>query len=314
MNKIVSTNKTSPVFLTAVLVAGIIALSSPSFMTTASAQSQPYNGYNSYESEYPPSYGKDNSYYYQSEYPPYAADEYKNKNDYYKSKDSVINQKFKCINNNINIVGADINQLPSNSLANGLAAQGLQDEDDGLDSNSLSQEGNNDDGINLDKNIINVCKNINNILNEPEPEEPLTCEECFGVDSALQAVIAEYLVDITTDTTISFNSDTLIIPGEVDTIEQLCPLLEGHTDSLIKVVIELMVETETTTDFEDSIAALIKCLLEAGVIVEEETPQGVSNIPGGVSNIPGGVSNIPGGVSNIPGGVSNIPGGVINTP
>ena len=247
LKKIVSIKITSAVFLATVLVAGIISLSSPSFMT-ASAQSQPYNGYNSYEPEYPPSYGKDNSYYYQSEYPPYAADEYKNKNDYYKSKDpSVINQKFKCINNNINIVGADINQLPSNSLANGLAAQGLQDEDDGLDSNSLSQEGNNDDGINLDKNIINVCKSINNnVLNAAqEPDEPLTCVEC----------LEKFLTEPQLHDFLDF------FGGRDETPEEFCTVI---------VVTATQFSVRSTLSASgvppETINKVVECLLEAGIV------------------------------------------------
>ena len=54
MSKISSTTKANSVFLATVLVAGIIALSYPSFMI--GAQAQQFNGmdqrYNSYEPEY----------------------------------------------------------------------------------------------------------------------------------------------------------------------------------------------------------------------------------------------------------------------
>jgi hypothetical protein len=53
LRKIVLTKKTSAIFLVTVLVAGIIASISSSFMTVESAQAQPYSGrdnrYNSYE-------------------------------------------------------------------------------------------------------------------------------------------------------------------------------------------------------------------------------------------------------------------------
>jgi hypothetical protein len=64
-NKIVSTKKTSAIFLAAILVAGTIALSIPSFTTTASAQSEPYYRDNSYgpePREYPPEYSDSNNY------------------------------------------------------------------------------------------------------------------------------------------------------------------------------------------------------------------------------------------------------------
>ena len=225
------------------------------------------------DQEYQPSYEKDNTYY-KSEYPPQyaAADDYKKKNDYYKSKDpSGINQKFKCINYNINIVGADINQLPSgNSLADGVAAQGLEDEDDGHDSNSLSQEGNNDNGVNLDKNIINVCKSINNnVLNAQEPE-PLTCEGCFESSGGLQEAIEKGLEIATGTISSSSEGEIIEIPGNVNTIEQLCPLLEGHSDVLVENVIKFIYEIqEPNPNFPQAeIDVLIECLLEAGVIVE----------------------------------------------
>jgi hypothetical protein len=120
LNKIVSIKETSAMFLAIVLVAGIIALSSPSFMTTANALSGPLftedNSYNSYEPrEYPteyadkkynsyestkyeidsyekPSYGNDN--YESTEYPFYKLaykpeyQSYSEKDNYKSSKDS----------------------------------------------------------------------------------------------------------------------------------------------------------------------------------------------------------------------------------
>ena len=65
-------------------------------------------------------------------------------------------------------------------------------------------------------------------------------------------------------------NESLIIPGEVDTIEQLCSLFEGHTDVLLDSVITTFVQQQTGsfTAFAAELDALIECLLEAGVIVE----------------------------------------------
>ena len=287
MSKEVLTKEINAGFLVIVLLAGTFAAISSSFMV--GAQAEPYygmdNNYNNYEQEYgmdsyddKKSYGKDS-----------------NSNDKSKDSSNVIEKKIKCNNINVNVNGfngVEVGTLPT--ALNGLATDEAQATDEGeIGASSFGSGGSGNDGRpSSGQGSDKWCINNNKFVvveaetPEPEPEEPLTCEECFGVDSALQAVIAEYLVDVTIDVTFGFNSDELTIPGEVETIEGLCPLLKGHTDSLIKLIIEHMVETETTTDFEDSIAALIKCLLEAGVIVEEETPQGVSNIPGGVINTP----------------------------
>jgi hypothetical protein len=105
LRKIVLTKKTSAIFLVTVLVAGIIASISSSFMTVESAQAQPYSGrdnrYNSYEpysgmnNNDRKSYGKDN---YESQYQPSHKPDYKlqypsydkDNNIYQKSKDAGI--------------------------------------------------------------------------------------------------------------------------------------------------------------------------------------------------------------------------------
>ena len=82
MNKIVSTKKTISLFLAAVLVAGTIALSSPSFITGVNAQYEPKygmdTGYNSYASQYPQEYKDKNNYNnYGPDYPPKYTDDRK---------------------------------------------------------------------------------------------------------------------------------------------------------------------------------------------------------------------------------------------
>ena len=73
MSKIISTKKTSAIFLAIVLIAGTFAALSPSFMIGAHAQQYGMDKkYNSYEPDYgmnsyddKQSYGKDNSYHIQ---------------------------------------------------------------------------------------------------------------------------------------------------------------------------------------------------------------------------------------------------------
>jgi hypothetical protein len=80
--------------------------------------------------------------------------------------------------------------------------------------------------------------------------------------------------DISSSVEFAFDSEVLHIPGEVNTIEQLCPLLEGHTDFLIEFTFNAMIRGEPgpAIGFEASIDALVECLLEAGVIVEATSP------------------------------------------
>jgi hypothetical protein len=149
LNIITSTNKTNAVFLAIVLLTGTIAAISPSFITGANAQAQPYYGmdsrpnsygpsqysdrndyYDSYESDYGmdnddrKSYGNDNGYdkpqyqhpTYKSDYKPkYPSYGEKDERGYKSHKDNSKNveiNKFNCINTNININGnntGDIN-------------------------------------------------------------------------------------------------------------------------------------------------------------------------------------------------------------
>ena len=131
MSKTSLTTKANSVFLATVLVAGIIALSYPSFMI--GAQAQQFNGmdqrYNSYEPEYgqdnkynnyEQDYGQDNKYNsYEPQYgPDYGMNSYDKKpygkdNSYDKSKDSssVTVKKIKCNNINVNLNGFSGNTI-----------------------------------------------------------------------------------------------------------------------------------------------------------------------------------------------------------
>jgi len=121
-----------------------------------------------------------------------------------------------------------------------------------------------------------TCNIVNNfVINVIDP-----CQGCFRANNALQAVIEGQLVKQTVDFGFVVGSDNLVIPNGVDTIEQLCPLLKGHTDALIDSIIStiVLIQTGSTTAFQTEIDALIKCLLEAGVIVEANAGLTTSNI------------------------------------
>ena len=236
-NEILSIKRNSAIFLATVLLAGTIALSSPSFIVGAQADSY-YGGMDNYKK----SSGKD------------------------------VNVKnVKCNNVNVNVNGLELN-LTSVPFLSGLLASEANEGQYGVNSygSSGGQSG-------YDNNSFKfVCINNNNntvVVGEEPPVPPVVneCEECFGANITLQAVIEDFLVDRTDHLIASFGEEILDIPGDVDTIEQLCPLLEGHTDILVEFAITFMV-AGIFAETPESVETLIECLLEAGVLVEGTLP------------------------------------------
>ncbi len=257
MSKIILTKKTSAIFLAIVLIAGTIFTFSPSFMIGAHAQQ--YGMDQKYKS-YEPDYGMDNSY---DDKQSYGKEDYSD----YKSKDSsssVSVKKIKCNNINVNLNGfngVEVGTLPT--ALTGLATDEAQaSAEEGEIGASSSGSGGDGRPSGSDNDSRYVCINNNDFAVVEEEEEPAIseCEKCF---SALQAVIENSLISVTEDITIGIGLEEIRIPGEVDTIQQLCPLLEGHTDFFVSALIDIIVEQQTDT------TALIECLLKAGVIIEE---------------------------------------------
>ena len=168
MSKIISIDKTNAIFLATVLVTGIIALSSSSFMV-GSAEAKPYyemdNNYNSYQSDYGmdryddrKSYGKDNNY---------------------KSKDSsnvIVKKINKCNNININLDGFNglkLNALPTSSL-NGLATDEAQAAGEGIESSSSGNGGSNRPSGSDNGSLCLINNNNDNgVTPPPSPPCPL---------------------------------------------------------------------------------------------------------------------------------------------
>jgi hypothetical protein len=116
--------KTGSMFLlAAVLVAGTIS------MTIPSSFAQQY---------YPDAYAQD----------PYAMEKPQPK--------SVSIQKINCVNSNVNVNGVDITQLPPQ---NGDAAAAQLAEDGAANGNGNGLLG--DGGLNIDRNLVNICVDIN---------------------------------------------------------------------------------------------------------------------------------------------------------
>ena len=80
--------------------------------------------------------------------------------DNHQKKSSHIDiQKIKCVNSNINVNGVDITQVPqdgvSGDAANEAGGEGTADATNTQNGNGFS------DRINFDRNLVNVCVNLN---------------------------------------------------------------------------------------------------------------------------------------------------------
>jgi len=193
LNKIVTTKKTSAVFLATLLVLGTIATISPSFM--AGAQAESYYGmddkYDSYEPIYP-------SEYTDNQYNTYEPREYTSDNNYKSKKDSsnsVSINKLKCINNNVNINGNNTGDINVGNSGRSASSPGTDDEGylgvgssgggnygEGYDNGYKKQK---DQGftciINNNNNNTNIVAGGGNIT-EPEPTATLAVTKTTRCD------------------------------------------------------------------------------------------------------------------------------------
>jgi hypothetical protein len=218
-NKILSTKKTISLFLAFILVTGTItALSSPSFMTNASAQSESY-------------YGMDNNNY-KSQYG----------QDKYKTKDNVVIKKINCDNINLNVNGLELNLTSVPFLNNLLTSEAGENGERGTGSYESDNSGTSSSGQQSDsgKEFKFICINNNNntviVGNETTPQPPtptpqpptptpISCEDCLNFLSV------RYLQLITT----ALESETgLIVQYGVEettlrSLGDICLLLESAT-------------------------------------------------------------------------------------
>jgi hypothetical protein len=72
-------------------------------------------------------------------------------------------QTIKCVNSNVNINGIDIKKGPRASSADEAAANAIREDDQNGQGNGLF------DSLNIDRNLVNICVNVN--LNEQEDGE-----------------------------------------------------------------------------------------------------------------------------------------------
>ena len=232
-------------FLAIVLVLGIIATVSPSFMFGAQAELE-----DELDNNYKKSYGKDN--YKSTEYPSYEKD------NSYQSKDSsnVIIKKIKCNNINVNLNGfngIEVNALPPalNGLATDDEAQAADEGEIGA-SFSGSGERNTNGYQHNDKDFRFVCINNNDFVVVEEEEEPPTCEECFTENLDEQQIIELKRVLALTDLT--------------PTLEAFCDLLSNpNVPNEAKLLVLGGAFVGANIDNELSII-IAECLEDLGII------------------------------------------------
>ncbi len=302
MNKIVSIKNTNAIFLATVLVAGIIALSSPSFMTTANALSGPLftedNSYNIYEPrEYPteytnqkynsyestkyeidsyekPSYGNDN--YEKPEYSSYKPDyniaypSYgKDNND--KSKDSVLLKKLKCNNINVNLNGIESNiggAVDSEGATTTAAStQGNEQASASLAGNG--ERNNNEFKKFVDKDFGVICisnNNNNNILAGNDE-----CPKADEIESCFEQGLGEILFDRflmaledPTGITVEINREEVTLRSFAD----ICEALEGLTFAQLSIAIGDIIAEAGIELTAPSLSGLIQCISTALNIVD----------------------------------------------
>jgi hypothetical protein len=123
--------------LGAILATSILALN-PSTITNVGAQM--YGDQYGYDSNY---YQDDNRYGYDNNHP---------------EKKNVNVQKIKCVNSNINVNGVDITKIPRDDIAGVAAANEAGEGPDGANTQNGNGLG---DKINFDRNLVNVCVNVN---------------------------------------------------------------------------------------------------------------------------------------------------------
>jgi hypothetical protein len=145
LNKIVST-KFNAVFFAVILISGTIALSFPSFMTTATAQAESY--YGGMDKTYKKSSGKD-----------------------------VPLKSIKCNNVNVNVNGLELNLTSVPFLSNLLASETQADEDGERATDSYGSDGGSYVGgqSGSDGNFKFICINNNNntVIGNNGGETPL---------------------------------------------------------------------------------------------------------------------------------------------
>lgn len=206
---------------------------------------------------------------YDQQYGDTYADPYIKEN----KKSGVNIQKIKCINENVNVNGIAITQIPQNGII-GVEVQAIED-------SASSENGLFGDGITLNKNLINICVNVNvnEQVNDEDDNGPLPPPEnrndCFEerpdgpIPPGLLDDLEEYLAN--NDVTLgSVNERT----ANVESTEGLCTALvtlnnnqNPATADQIDAILNAAFPGQSNPD---AIQDVIDCLLELGLIVNRD--------------------------------------------
>ncbi len=199
----------------------------------------------------------DNQYRHDNNY-------YQDDNRYsYDKKDSKSShtdiQKIKCVNSNINVNGIDITEIPQGSSALATTNEGA-----GATDASNSENGNGLDKINFDKNLVNICVNVNdnNQIKTIAPEEDQACENCFSILSEEDLEGFLMIFDQTVDSATGEEID-------INTLADLCEFLETSTAISSTEKWQLLNTTLNSQGVSQQDRDIIlQCLEDLGIIVE----------------------------------------------
>ena len=206
MNIIVSSKRTSAIFLAIVLVAGTIASISPSFMVGAAAQTDSYyDGMDNYKK----SSGKDVSV-----------------------------KNVKCNNINVNVNGLELNLTSVPFLSGLLASEAHEGE---RSASSYGSDGSYGDKSRSDGDFKFICINNNNNTVVVPPPVPPVVDECAEAED-IEACFEENLLpgDFLSLTATLENGIDVVIGREVVTLNSfvdICEALEGLTFAQVEDVI-----------------------------------------------------------------------------
>jgi hypothetical protein len=148
-------NKIVLASITVIVAAGLLSLN-PSIIGNAGAQM--YGVQYGYDSNY---YKDDNRYGYD--------------NNHEKKSSHEDIQKISCVNSNINVNGIDITQIPHDETATAAAIDGTAETPNTQqNSNGLA------DKINIERNLVNICANVNSNNQAKGPATLTINKEVFG--------------------------------------------------------------------------------------------------------------------------------------
>ncbi len=274
MTKSTKSTKISAAFLATVLIAGIIAVISPSIL--AGAQAEPYGmddnkykksyGYDDYKSKYDP----------KPKYPSYPHDDYKSKydpkpkypsypHDDYKSKDVIV-KKIKCTNFNLNVNGLSVNvgspEDDSIATAGAASTEGNQP----VAASSLgNSEGNH--FKKFDKDFVFICFSINNNQGAGggggggDGNEVNECEKCFDPPFLTAEQKADVVDTLKAGFTINYPGQ--IPDDEVFSIQELCESFDEFADNFGTIqsnIVDLLTDAGVSASLANDIS---KCIADA---------------------------------------------------